>query len=396
MTTETTNETEIEMEKTNELATTETKSATPSIEEQVATWRGKESTLVAAVAAVEGVTIATHAEGPAKGRKAVDAARLSLKHLRTGIESERKALKVPIVALGQLVDREAKRLTAIVEPRENALAREITEWDAEQARIAKEAEEAERNRVDDLVALLVAAEHSPIVREDVAAMEPEAFAELLSAAQSAKAEREAEKARLEAEELERQRVEREAREAEDARNRAEAEAAREAAEKAEAERVKAEAEARALREELEAMRREKAEAERLAEVARVEAEARAQREIEEATIREREAREAAERKEREAREEADRIEREKLEAEERAEHERMAEIERQREAEAEAARIEAQRPDREKIAAWCKVVVLPALPEIADYDLRGALELCVVDIRNRINQLEREASDNIA
>ena len=323
--------------------------APETIESKVEAWRAKESALRAAVAAVDGVTIATHAEGPVKGRKAVDAARLSLKRLRTGIEAERKALKAPIVALGNLVDSEAKRLTAIVEPREIELEREALEWDAEQARIKREAEEAERKRVDALVAQLVEAEHSPIVREEVAGMSPEFFAGVLELAQGRKAARDAEKSRLAAEEAERLRLEREAREAEEARIRAEI----------------AEKDA-----ELEAQRLELAKAKREAEEAKAELER-----IRRAAV------EAQEKAEREAREEEERNE--LLAKESKEAHD--AEV-----------RREAQRPDREKIAAWCESAAeaLPIIPDINDNGLRTAAKDAVYDILNRINLLAVETKEN--
>ena len=61
-----------------------------------------------------------------------------------------------------------------------------------------------------------------------------------------------------------------------------------------------------------------------------------------------------------------------------------------------AALREAQRPDREKIAAWCRVAAgsISTPPEIADADLRAALEGCHLDILNRISLLATETQEN--
>jgi hypothetical protein len=50
-------------------------------------------------------------------------------------------------------------------------------------------------------------------------------------------------------------------------------------------------------------------------------------------------------------------------------------------------------PDREKALAWCRVLVLPPLPEIESAAIREAMELTVTDIRHRVSVLEREMND---
>jgi hypothetical protein len=51
-------------------------------------------------------------------------------------------------------------------------------------------------------------------------------------------------------------------------------------------------------------------------------------------------------------------------------------------------------PDREKVLAWCRVLVLPPLPEIESAAIREALELTANDIRHRVSLLEREMAEN--
>lgn len=51
-------------------------------------------------------------------------------------------------------------------------------------------------------------------------------------------------------------------------------------------------------------------------------------------------------------------------------------------------------PDREKVLAWCRVLVMPAMPEIESESIREALELTVTDIRHRISLLECEMAEN--
>lgn len=51
-------------------------------------------------------------------------------------------------------------------------------------------------------------------------------------------------------------------------------------------------------------------------------------------------------------------------------------------------------PDREKIAAWCRVVTLPTLPELASDELRAKLEAVRDDIKDILNICAREALEN--
>jgi len=368
-----------------------------TIEAQVAAWSATDADLKAAVEATNGITVAGHADGPKKGREAVHKALMDLTGLRTSIEARRLELKRPILDLGKLVDTEAKRLTAITEPREIELRKDRDTYDTEQKRIREEAERLERER-------LAAEEKARREAEEAEAkrVRAEAFARLtdrvnrVTAAGGAPdlawlttagddevdslvARLERERAEREAA-MERERIEREKAEAEEklrreelARQEEEARKIREAAEANErAERAEADRLAREEQERIAAAN--KAEADRLAAeraaFERAQAEARAA-----------EARAAA------AKAEQERVEREAAAA--------AAEAERQRiEAECEAARIAAEAPDREKALAWCRVLVLPPLPEVESAAIREALELTATDIRHRVSLLEREMAEN--
>lgn len=339
------------------------------IEYQVAEWSATDAGLRAAVESTAGISVEAHAEGPANGYKAVEAARKMLKVHRTAIEGRRKELKAPILKLGKLVDSEAERLTAIVEPRELELAQDAKAYEdklaaerqAEEGRLAAERAEAERlarerlqSRVDavkylggnlDIVFLQTAGED-----------EMEA---LLARLRTEKEERDAIAAKEEAERVERERLEEIARQ--------------EREEKERTEREEREAEERRVREEQEAaakLERERLAAER-AEMDRRQAELdRQEREISEAREKaEREAREKAEAEERAVRE-AERLRQEVEKAEREAEEARKAEAER-------LAMEEARRPDLEKVSAWANawLAARPDFPEISDTEISQRLQL---------------------
>ncbi len=81
------------------------------------------------------------------GYKKCHAAEMELRKVRVSIENTRKELKAVALQYGKDVDSEARRLTAIVEPIENALANEKEKVDAEKERIKQASIEAMRARV---------------------------------------------------------------------------------------------------------------------------------------------------------------------------------------------------------------------------------------------------------
>lgn len=345
------------------------------IEQQVAEWSATAAEIVAQVAATEGITVHGYLDedgtpNPKRGREAVHRAMMDLVVVRTGIEARRKALKAPILALGTLVDSEAKRLTALAQPREKELAADRDAYDAEQARIEAERiaqVEAEARRIaeeeqariqaiaDQIVDLggrpnfaWLALASESAVAELLAGLASEKSqrdeAERIAQAQKAEAEAEAERVaqiqrEQEAREAEARRIEREAQEAELAESRERI--------RLEATRIKAENDAR--------------EAAFRADLAKLTAE----REAYEAKLAQDEAARQAE---------ARRV-REEAEAEARM-------VAAEQAAKAEAERIEAERPDREKALGWLSALIdaIPEIPEIGSVDILHSLVVVKSDI----------------
>ena len=291
----------------------------PSLETQVAEWSATESDLREAVKATEGITVAGHTEGPKRGAEAVHDAMMTLINLRTPIEKRRMELKRPILDLGNLVDSEAKRLTAILEPREAELRADRDAYRSEQAKIA-----AEKKAKEDRLAAIAAEEARAILQAKVERVTALGgipnLAQLQLISDEAFAALVAELAEVQA-----------------------AKIAREAQEKADRdEEDRAAAERKRLQEEADKIRRE--------------------REEEESRVRR---------------------EQERKEAEAEAERERIEAAEREA---AEAARIETEKPDREKIAAFALAwkANRPSLPTIESETLQCYLDTLTSDLGSRL------------
>jgi len=306
-------------------------------------------------------------------RKAIEARR-EIRETRVALEAKRKEIKEPALRRCQLIDAEAKRITAELEALENPIDAQIKAEQERKEREKREAAEREQRRqaavtetfrrLSSYVAQAVGKSSAEIRQQEANLREwkPDlsimteaelaqfdadiqlTYGQLIHMAVDAEA-REAEQARMAAEraELERQ-------QAELRRQQEEARAAVEAAEKAAREAQEAQAKAE----------REKAEAERRAELERVQREQEA--------IRAREQAEAAEREriEREARQEAERKAAEERAARESAE--RAQAEERARAEAAEAARLEAEERARFNAMSLLDAAKL-ALAELAS---RGA------------------------
>lgn len=361
------------------------------IETQVAEWSATESVLREAVKATEGVTVAANAESPKKGRDAVHDSMMVLANHRVAIEKRRKELKAPILALGTLVDSEARRLAAIIEPREIEMRKDRDAYDAEQAKIAAAAKaEAERIEAENKavraaalqkrVSQVVALGGTPALDWLDVATE-EAFAEYVAEIESAKAKRD-EDARIAAE--------------------AKAEADRLEAVRIEAERkaMEAEAEAKRIADAAEAAERKRLQdiedARRASERAEID-KARAELEAECVNL--------AKAKEEADAAEAARIQRIKREEEEKIEAQRLAEIEAERvrcEAErkieeereelARVARSQAEKPDREKLAQWATLAIgaIPEIPSTESGILYERAEALRRDVKNLLNVFAHE------
>lgn len=271
-----------------------------------------------------------------QGRRAIARCR----ELRVAVEKRRKELKAESLEYGRKVDAVAKRYTEALESIEAPMLAAKAVVDAEKERVKREAELAERARIE---------------------------AEL-------QAKREAEEAKLRAErEAEEQRIAEERRKLDE--ERAQLEAERQKREETDrVARAKADAEAKAERDQIAAERarldEERAEIERR----RVESDrAEAERQ---ATIRaEQEAKERAERLAIEAKAR----EAERLEAERRI-HE---------EEDKARARVEALRPDAEKLAAYASALVAVERPTLATEDGQAALSELVRALGEACSRAQR-------
>ncbi|HHT0394709.1 TPA: hypothetical protein ACTW08_003282 [Raoultella planticola] len=229
-----------------------------------------------------------------KGRDAIASMAHKVARSKTYIDNAGKDLVAELKALPKQIDESRRVARERLDALKDEVRRPLTEWEAEQARIAEEkAAEEERLRIEaEQKAALEALKKQIETDHEMALLMNDAF------------DRDREEQRIQAEQAQRERDERLKQEA--------AEQARRDAE----DKHKAELDAAARRE-----AEEKARAE-LAERQRIEAEQRAAREKQEAEARaEREKAEAVEAERRKAQEEADRIRRE---AEQR-EQDRLAE-----------------------------------------------------------------------
>jgi hypothetical protein len=287
------------------------------------------------------------------GYKTVKAARIEVKNLRCSVENLRKDLKADVLERGKIIDEEAKRLTSLLKPIEDALSKEE---EAEEARKAAEARaniEAEERRLQARIDAMVAINVTPdIVRLKAMSDEDYHFYYTDQWARAEQAKREAEAAaaeaariaaeaeairlaQLEAERIERERLaalhaEEMARQAEELRIR-EAELA-EQRKQIEAQRAVEEAERR---------ERERIEQER---IAAEQAQLAAEREI---LRKQQEEHDAALRAHAEEQASLKAIARKQIEDEEEAERVRLWNIEQEQIAAAEKARIEALLPEIE-------------------------------------------------
>lgn len=294
------------------------------------------------------------------GLAAVHNARMVVKGARVDIEKRRKELKASSLEYGKKVDNAAKELTSLLEPIEKHLEDQEAIVQREKDRIAAEEKAAWEAKINARIAALQEV-GAMVLTSVLEAMSDEEFAAKLAASREDKKRRDEEAARMEAERKEREeadRIERErlAKEREELeRQKAEQEKAAEEQRRIEAERVAAEnAKLEQQRLELEAeKRRQREEQEKLeAEKRRLEAEdaeRKRQAELEE------ERKRAAEEARLAAIEEQKRKEREEKERAEAEEKERK--------------RIEALKPDHEKlmsVAAAVRAIEVPTVSDLAE------------------------------
>jgi hypothetical protein len=363
-----------------------TETTTPKpIETQIAEWSAERAEIAALVATTDGITVAGHTEGPKAGREAVHAALMPLWRRRCALDNrEKEFLEIPKTLAAKI--KAAKiDLAAPLVAAEDRLRADRDAYDAEQAKIA-----AEKKAEEDRLAAIAAEEARAILQakvERVTALggipnlaqlqliSDEAFAALvaeLAEAQAAKIAREA-KEKADREEADRiAREQREAKEAEERRAQAE-------------QREKEAAEAKRRRDEED---RAAAERKRLQDIedTRLEqerAELRKEREAQEAERKRLQEEADKIRRDREEEESRVRREQERKEAEAEAERERIEAAEREA---AEAARIETEKPDREKIAAFALAwkANRPSLPTIESETLQCYLDTLTSDLGSRL------------
>lgn len=285
----------------------------------------------------------------------VKAASTALMRLRTGTDARKKALKAEAIAYNKTVDEAYNEIVAAIASIEGPLDQEIKRIDD----LAKAEAEAKQKAINERVAKrtseLLALRHDVTgIAHLLAGMPEDQYQVIFSGA----------KTKFDAEEAE--------------RIRKEAELARLQAEEAERQRLKAEQEAaerKAEAERLEAQRKAQAEAQAKLDAERAEIE-RERKAIEEAKAAQKAQEEAKARKEAEAKAEEERKAREaKIAAEAaeaaRIEAERQAEEKRKQDeakAKAEAARlaaIEAARPDADKLTRYAESMLAVPVPEMA-------------------------------
>ena len=269
-------------------------------------------------------------------------ARMVVKNYRVAVEKTRTALKADALNYGRMVDAEAKRITALLEPIEDHLGRQEEAIEIERERIKAEAEAARKRRLDDRMAALAAVGHL-VAPSEIEPMADDVFANLLAGATTIYRE---------AQEIRRREAE------------------------AEAKRIADEAEAKRVADEAASESRRQEDARLAAERAKLEADRKAHEEAERVARAEREAFEAEKRREalaRQAREEAERV---------RIAAEREAEARKAHEAE-----IEARRPVTEKLEAFASRVEALQLPDV-DRKTQSALIVILTTAADAIRRVQ--------
>ncbi len=302
-----------------------------------------------------------------EGYSEVTKAIATTRALRVNVEKTRKELKASALDYGRRVDGEAKRLTVMLEDIEEPLKLEKQSIDDEKLRIKREKEEAERAAIE--------AELKARREAEEARLRAEREAEEAKLAEERKAI-EAERAKLEAErDAERQRVEAEQKKVaeQQAAERAKLDAdrreyeAKQAAERAALEAKQAEIDAQ--REEANRVERERLAAIK-AEQDRKEAEINARLEAE-----------------RIAKEKAEQDRLDKIEAEKMAEAVRLSEL-------AEAERLEAMKPDVEKIRAFANTLRAIVIPEVTSDTAQSFMAGVEDQLAKLSNRCERFKGSN--
>lgn len=294
-----------------------------------------------------------------KGYLAVRAARIEVKQLRVSVEHKRVELKEDALKYGKAVDTEANRLKALIKPIEDHLQKQEDEYEAAKEQLRNEKIEAEQAALQKRIDRLTAA-RCPIADVSFLKGVDDANFELFF---EKAVETQQEKERLE--KIESDRI-----------------AAELAAANAEQERIAEEQKAE-LRRQQEANRIEaerlKAEQERQDEANRVE---RERMETERAELN----RQAEELRARQEAETAERI-RQQNEAR-KAEEDRMAAVARAESEAAEAARLEALKPEIEKAESFTKLVMAYSFDMLIGLGKPSWAGLAMQEIESACNQIK--------
>ena len=132
------------------------------------------------------------------GIKAAHESRMQLVKLRTNIEKQRKAMKADAIEYGKKVDGAAKELTAIIEPAEAHLLEQESIVKREEDRIAREKAEHQKKMIQSRLELLQR-QGVTALASDVENLSPTEWEAMHENARAAKAERDAQAAREKAE-----------------------------------------------------------------------------------------------------------------------------------------------------------------------------------------------------
>jgi hypothetical protein len=108
------------------------------------------------------------------GFKTVKAARIEVKNLRCAVENLRKDLKADVLERGKIIDEEAKRLTSLLKPIEDALSKDEEAEEARKAAEARARVEAEERRIQVRIDALTAINVTPDLKH-LKAMTDEEF-----------------------------------------------------------------------------------------------------------------------------------------------------------------------------------------------------------------------------
>jgi len=135
-----------------------------------------------------------HGVDDRKGFEAVHKARMNVKNTRIEVEKTRERLKESVLERGRKIDGEAKRVKALLEPIEKYLTDQEDAITKEKERLKREAEEAQKAKIEKRYEQLRQCEYSGAGLSAVPFMTDKDFGQMLFMAQADKAQRDREAA----------------------------------------------------------------------------------------------------------------------------------------------------------------------------------------------------------